>query len=61
MSKPPPTTPHSDIKGVHQDERRNVDAANEAGQSAADLAEAKRKSRGRPPESDVEASRDDRS
>ncbi len=53
MPKPPEATPHSDIEGIHQDERRNVDAANDAGQSSADLARAKKESRGRPPSSDT--------
>lgn len=54
MPKPPKSTPHSDIEGIHQDERRNVDAAIEAGQNSADLAEARKESRGRPPSSDEE-------
>lgn len=57
MPKPPKATPHSDIEGIHQDERRNVDAANNAGQSSADLARAKKESRGRPPSSDEEEDR----
>jgi hypothetical protein len=53
VPKPPKATHHSDIEGVHQDERRNVDVAIDAGQNADDVAEAKRQSRGRPPQSDA--------
>ena len=52
MTKPPKTTPHSDIDGIHEDERRNVDTANEAGQDSADLAHAKKESIARPEQSD---------
>ena len=57
MPKPPETTPHSDLDGVDEDERRNVDAAIEAGQDAEDLAEARRESRARPPLSEDETKR----
>lgn len=61
MSKPPRTPPSSDIDGVRQDERDNVEAANEAGQDAGDLERARRDSPGRPvPEKD-EGGADDRS
>ncbi len=52
MPKPPKSTPHSDIEGVHQDEKRNVDSANEAGEDSGDLEQARRHSPGRPPYSD---------
>ncbi|MDB5698627.1 MAG: hypothetical protein JWN69_1431 [Alphaproteobacteria bacterium] len=61
MTKPPPATPHSDIDGVHQDERRNTDVAADLGQSAGDVEHAKKASRARPPLSDDQDSRDDRS
>ena len=61
MPKPPQSTPHSDLDGVHEDEARNVDSANAADQDSADLAEAKEKSKGRPPYSDDVAAGDDRS
>jgi hypothetical protein len=61
MAKPPKSTPHSDLAGVHRDERPNIDTANEAGQDASDLAEAREESRARPPLSDEPESRDDRS
>ena len=37
MSKPPKSTPHSDIDGVHRDEKPNVESAVEAGQGTEDL------------------------
>jgi hypothetical protein len=61
VSKPPPSTPHSDIDGIHEDEDRNVDTANRVGQDASDLADAKQGSTGRPPYSDDQPQRDDRS
>lgn len=60
MPKPPRSTPHSDINGVHQDERPNVDTANEAGQDSADLARAAEETVARPPYSDDESAADDR-
>ncbi|MEA3050758.1 MAG: hypothetical protein QOG84_2594 [Sphingomonadales bacterium] len=48
MPKPPQATPHSDIDGVHRDEKRNVDSANEAGQDTSDLQRAHEDSKGRP-------------
>jgi len=60
MPKPPTATPHSDIDGIHEDERRNVDTANEAGHDGADLAKAKREGIARPPSSDGQARGDDR-
>ena len=61
MSKPPPSTPHSDIDGIHQDEDRNVDTAVRVGEDASDLARAKDHSTGRPPYTDDQPARDDRS
>jgi len=52
VPKPPKTTPHSDLDGVHQDERSNVDSANEAGQDSGDLERAHRGGAARPPYSD---------
>jgi hypothetical protein len=49
VSKPPKSTPHSDLDGVHEDERPNVESALEAGQDSGDLEQAKRDSAGRPP------------
>lgn len=48
MAKPPNSTPHSDIDGVHQDGKGNVDTAIEVGQSAASLARAKKETKARP-------------
>ena len=61
MSKPPTSTPHSDLDGVHQDRARNVDAANRAGQDSADLESARTGSSGRPRYADDQPERDDRS
>lgn len=48
VAKPPKTTPHSDLDGIHEDERRNVDVAVEAGQDSADLDRARNEGIGRP-------------
>jgi hypothetical protein len=61
VPKPPQSTPHSDIEGVHRDERRNVDSANDAGQDSGDLAKAHERSQGRPPYCDDQPEREDRS
>ena len=60
MKKPPKTPPHSDLDGVAEDERDNVDAAIKLGQDSGDLARAKDKSVGRPRPAEGEESRDDR-
>ncbi|MBA3676995.1 MAG: hypothetical protein H0W74_06265 [Sphingosinicella sp.] len=60
MSKPPISTPHSDLDGVREDQRHIVDAAKEAGQDSADLARADKHSVGRPARSDDKNKRDDR-
>lgn len=51
MPKPPKSTPHSDLDGIHQDERPNVETAREAGQDSGDLERARKESKGRPPHS----------
>lgn len=61
MSKPPKSTPHSDIDGIHEDEVRNVDSANRAGEDSGDLKLAREESKGRPPHSDDQSDREDRS
>ena len=61
VSKPPPSTPHSDIDGIHQDEERNVDSANRAGQDSSDLQKAREDSAARPPYTDDQPEREDRS
>ncbi|HEX8482360.1 MAG TPA: hypothetical protein VF650_10685 [Allosphingosinicella sp.] len=61
MTQPPKSTPHSDIGGVHQDEKRNVDSAIEAGQGTEDLARAAEEDAARPDFSDDVKNRDDRS
>ncbi len=59
MSKPPASTPHSDLDGVREDQRHIVDTARKAGQDSADLARAAKNSVGRPARSD-DKNRDDR-
>jgi hypothetical protein len=61
VPKPPQSTPHSDIDGVHQDEDRNVDTANRVGEDSSDLKRAGDHSKGRPPYVDDQPGRDDRS
>jgi hypothetical protein len=53
MSKPPPSKPHSDLDGVHQDKRPNIETATEASQDSGDLERAHRESSGRPTYSDA--------
>ena len=48
MTKPPKSTPHSDLDGVHRDEKPNVETADEVGEDAGDLARA-REDGARPP------------
>ncbi|MEA3015820.1 MAG: hypothetical protein QOI38_542 [Sphingomonadales bacterium] len=48
MAKPPPSTPHSDIDGVHEDEKPNIVTAQETGETAADLKLARDRAKGRP-------------
>lgn len=59
MAKPPPSTPHSDIDGVHEDERRNTDTA--AGEGARSLGRAAKETVARPDYEDDKENRDDRS
>jgi hypothetical protein len=61
VSQPPKSTPHSDIDGVHRDEKPNVESAVEAGQDSEDLALAAREDAARPEHSDDVKNRDDRS
>jgi hypothetical protein len=61
VTKPPKSTPHSDIDGVHQDEKPNVDSAVETGQGTEDLARASDENAARPDYSDDVRNRDDRS
>ena len=61
MTKPPKSTPHSDIDGVHRDEKLNVESAVEAGQGAEDLALAAKENAARPDYSDDVKNMDDRS
>ena len=61
MSQPPKSTPHSDLDGVHRDEKPNVESAVEAGQGTADLARASDETVARPDYAEDVKSRDDRS
>jgi hypothetical protein len=61
VPKPPKSTPHSDLDGVREDERGNVDNAVEAGQDSADLKRAGDESAGRPDYAEDRPNRDDRS
>ncbi|HEY0626640.1 MAG TPA: hypothetical protein VGD10_07885 [Allosphingosinicella sp.] len=60
MSKPPKSTPHSDIDGVHQDEERNTDVAAKRGESAESLKRAEDENVARPKYSGDKGGRDDR-
>jgi hypothetical protein len=52
MAKPPESTPHSDLDGVHQDEAPNTDVAAARGESADTLKRAHEENQGRPPYAD---------
>ncbi|HEX8444517.1 MAG TPA: hypothetical protein VF631_12815 [Allosphingosinicella sp.] len=60
MSKPPPSTPHSDIDGVHAHERRHTDVAAEQGDSAETLKRAAADDKARPLHVDDKENLDDR-
>jgi hypothetical protein len=60
MAQPPKSTPHSDIDGVHAQERRNTDVASELGNSAEDLKKSREGNSARPPYSDDKENVDDR-
>ena len=61
MSEPPKSTPHSDLEGVHRDEKPNVETATETGEGAEDLERARQEAVGRPPHSDDGPTSEDRS
>jgi hypothetical protein len=61
VTKPPKSTAHSDLDGVHRDEKPNVETAVEAGQGTEDLERAARENVARPDYSDDVKNRDDRS
>ena len=61
MAQPPSSTPHSDIDGVHRDEKRNIDSANEAGQDSGTVAAAKKQGIARPESQDDQPTVEDRS
>ncbi len=60
MAKPPKSTPHSDIDGIHQDERRNTDVAAELGQSAQTLEDVGKERVAKPPIAEDAKHGDDR-
>ena len=61
MSQPPKSSPHSDIDGVHRDEKPNVESAIEAGEGTEDLARAHKENSARPDYAEDVKNRDDRS
>jgi hypothetical protein len=61
VTRPPKSTPHSDIDGVRRDEKPRIESALEAEQGTEDLARAARESVARPDHSDDVRNRDDRS
>lgn len=61
MSQPPKSTPHSDLDGVHRDEKPKVESAVEAGQGTEDLARAADENAARPDHAEDVKNRDDRS
>jgi hypothetical protein len=61
VSQPPKSTPHSDIEGVHRDEKPNVETAVDAGQGTEDLARASEETVARPDYSEDVKNSDDRS
>jgi hypothetical protein len=61
MAKPPRSTPHSDLDGVREDEKPNVESAVEAGEDADNLALARKEASARPDYAEDRPNRDDRS
>lgn len=60
MAKPPESAPHSDMDGVHQDGRSNIDSARDSGQDSGDLERTAKENVARPPYSDGKSSKDNR-
>jgi len=61
VPKPPASPPSSDLDGVHEDEEKNIDSALRIGQDTSDLACAHDQAAGKPDETELPGSRDDRS
>jgi hypothetical protein len=61
LAKPPKTPPHSDLDGVREDRRDNVDAATETGEDAGNLGLAPADSPGKPVPKPDRGGGDDRS
>ena len=57
MPKPPKSSPHSDMDGVHRDEKPNTATAQETGETGADLALARDQAKGRPRPTDQKRDR----
>jgi hypothetical protein len=56
VARPPKSTPHSDIDGVHRDEKPNTVTAQETGETAADLALARDETKAKPRSSEDKGS-----
>jgi hypothetical protein len=52
VAKPPQSPPHSDIDGVHRDEKPNTETALETGETGANLKLARDEAKGKPRYSD---------
>jgi len=52
VTKPPKSTPHSDVDGIYQDERSNIDTAVDVGEDSKDLKRAQEETVARPPHAD---------
>ena len=61
MSQPPKSSPHSDLEGVHRDEKPKVESAVEAGQGTENLALARDEAAAKPDPAEDVKNRDDRS
>jgi hypothetical protein len=61
VSQPPKSTPHSDLDGVHRDEKPNVESAVESRQGTDNLALARDEAAGKPDYAEDVKNRDDRS
>ena len=60
VTKPPKSNPHSDMDGVHEDERPNIETANDVGQDNEDVELAAEETVGRPPYTPDQEGSDDR-
>jgi hypothetical protein len=58
VAQPPKSTPHSDLTGVHRDEKTNIETAIEAGQDSGTVAKDQKRSVGYPDYSEDETNPD---